>query len=273
MKKLFLLAPLMLAATPAAAADLAYKAPSVVAPLPEAWTWEGFYMGLQAGYGFGSTGEAELSPFAFPGLITAFTPAGQPAGSSFNANGSFNDGFVGGAHIGYDWQAGNIVVGAVLDISYADLGDEQRAFSRSPADYVVSRELDFLATLRARLGYAFNERFLVYATGGLAYGDVDISYRQGSASPAAFTTQGGQDSDFGYTVGGGVETRFTQNISFSVEYLYTNLGGNDFQANLNNGPFGGAGGAPGSSPTGTVLTGSDDDFDFHTVSAKIAYRF
>ncbi len=275
MKRILLGLAASMAASTAMAADVIYNEP---APMPvdvvSTMSWAGFYAGIQAGYGFGDSGQVRLAPFEFPGLITAFTPAGEAAGSSFNANGDFDDGFVGGVHIGYDWQAGNIVYGAILDINYTDLSDEQRAFSRSPAEYVITRELDYLVTLRGRLGYAFNENFLGYVTGGLAYGDVDFNYRQGILSPATtVTTRGGQDNDFGYTVGGGIEARLTQNWSIGLEYLYTDLGDNDFQANLQGGPFGGAGGAAGSNPDGTILTGSDRDFDFHTISAKLSYRF
>lgn len=272
MNRLTLALPAIMLAIPAYAADPVYSEPAPMAEAPVASTWTGFYAGVQGGYGFGETGQIQLNPFVNPALIAAFTPQGQPNGSSFNANGDFNDGFVGGAHIGYDWQAGNIVFGGILDVSYTDLGDEQRAFSRSPAEYIIERELDFLATLRARIGYAFGDRFLAYGTGGLAYGNVDLSYRQGILSPGTPTPFGDQDSDFGYTVGGGVEARVTQNWSVGLEYLYTNLGGNDFGANLvntvaNTGPFGNAGTA------GTNLTGTDDDFDFHTIQLKLSYRF
>jgi outer membrane immunogenic protein len=275
MKRILLGLAATFAASSAMAADVIYNEP---APVPmdvvSTMSWAGFYAGIQAGYGFGDTGQVQLSPFTFGPLITAFTPPGAVAGSSFNANGDFEDGFVGGVHIGYDWQAGNIVYGAILDVNYTDIGDEQRAFSRSPAEYVISRELDYLATLRGRLGYAFSENFLGYVTGGVAYGDVDFSYRQGAASPAStIATSGGQDNDFGYTVGGGVEARLTQNWSIGLEYLYTDLGDNDFAVNLQGGPFGGAGGAAGSNPGGTTLTGTDRDFDFHTISAKLSYRF
>jgi len=276
-KKLLLAASTAAFAMPAFAADVVMEEPPVpaVIEVPASTGWSGVYIGLQAGYGFGDDGQVELDPFTFPGLIGAFTPAGDAAGSSFNGNGDFDDGFVGGAHVGFDQQYGQIVVGGILDINYTDLSDEQRAFSRSPAEYVIERELDYLATLRARLGYSFaNDRFLAYATGGVAYGEVDFNYRQGAASPATtVSTSGGQDSDFGYTVGGGVEMRMTQQISFGLEYLYTDLGDNDFNANLQGGPFGGAGGAAGSNADGTNLTGSDEDFDFHTVTAKISYRF
>ncbi len=276
MKKLAILLPALMLPGAASAADMVMSAPAMqpTMNLPAVVDWSGFYAGIQAGYGFGSTGQIQLSPFTFGNLITAFTPAGAPSGSSFNGDGSFSDGFIGGAHIGYDSQAGNLVYGALLDLSYVDLSDEQRAFSRSPAPYIITRDLDFLATLRGRVGYTFGENFLGYVTGGLAYGDVDFSYRQGALSPATtISTSGGQNNNFGYTVGGGVEARLTQNWSFGVEYLYTNLGGNDFAVNLQGGPFGGTGGQPGSNADGTNLTGTDRNFDFHTISAKISYRF
>lgn len=273
MKRILIGLAATFAASSAMAADVIYSEP---APMPmgmvSSMSWAGFYAGIQAGYGFGSTGQIQLDPFTFGPLVTAFTPPGAAPGSSFNANGDFDNGFVGGVHIGYDWQAGNIVYGAILDINYTDLGDEQRAFSRTPAEYVISRDLDYLATLRGRLGYAFSDNLLGYVTGGLAYGDVDFSYRQ-PGSAATFTTSGGQRNDFGYTVGGGVEARVTQNWSVGLEYLYTDLGRNDFRADLQGGPFGGAGGAAGSNPGGTTLTGTDSRFDFHTVTAKISYRF
>ncbi|HEV7254183.1 MAG TPA: outer membrane beta-barrel protein [Mesorhizobium sp.] len=235
--------------------------------------WTGFYAGIQLGGAFGDTDELELDPFTFPGLVTAFTPPGEPAGSSFNAAGDFDGSAVGGVHIGYDHQfANNIVLGGILDVSYYDISDRQKAFSRTPAIYQIERELDYLVTARARLGYVFHPRVMGYVTGGLAFGEVDFNYSQ-PGSTASFTTSGDQDSDFGYTVGAGVEGLVTERISLGVEYLYTNLGDNDFQANLTGGPFGGPGGFPGSNPDGTTLTGGDEDFDFHTVQLRLSYRF
>lgn len=257
------------AGSTAMAADVIYQEP---APVPmnvvSAVSWEGFYAGVQAGYGFGSAGNVSISPFTFDPLIAAFTPLGEPDGSSVARGGSFSDGFVGGAHIGYDWQRGNIVFGGVLDINYTDVSSVESVFSRSPAEYTFVRDLNYLATLRARIGYTFaDNRWLAYVTGGGAYGDFDIDYIQGAASPATFTTSGDTDS-FGYTVGGGVETMLTDNLSFGIEYLYTRLS-NDFQANLTGGPFGGPGSA--NPADGTTLEPSD--FDFHTITAKISYRF
>ena len=59
---------------------------------------------------------------------------------------------------------------------------------------------------------------------------------------------------------------FTDKISIGLEYLYVNMGGNDFNANLTGGPFSSA--AP-----STNATGSDEDFDFGTLQLRVSYRF
>ena len=80
------------------------------------------------------------------------------------------------------------------------------------------------------------------------------------------TTRGGQDNNFGYAVGAGIETRVTSNISVGLEYLYVNMGGNDFEAELTGGPFSAV-------ETSTIASGSDNDFDFNVIQAKVSYRF
>lgn len=259
-KKLLLAASTAALTFPAFAADVVMEEPPAptVMEVPASTGWSGVYVGLQAGYAFGEDdGVFELSPFT-PGLATAFGPG---------FSGDFDDGFIGGAHVGYDWQVNQLVFGAILDVTYADIGDSQSGFSTTPAFYTIERDMDWLITARARLGYAINDNFLVYGTGGVAFADVDYNFS--SNTPAAFSTSGGGD-DFGYTVGGGVEMKATQNISFGLEYLYTNLGDNDFAVDLSQNPATGAGGVFGAS---TIGTGSDDDFDFHTIQAKISYRF
>lgn len=253
-KKILLSLPVavsLLVASSATAADLTPMAAPAEAMTPVS-DWTGFYAGVQLGAGFGDTGTFALSPFT-PALQTAFSPG---------FSGDFDNGMVGGAHIGYDWQMGRIVTGAVLDFNFTDIGDEQVGRSRTPATYTIGRDLNNLTTLRGRLGYLATDDLLFYATGGAAYGDVKFSYSQ-PGSAAVTTTSGGQDHDIGYTVGAGVEAKLSEKVSLGAEYLYTNLGGNDFRANLVGGPFG----------AGTTGSGTSNDFDFHTVQVKLSYRF
>lgn len=249
------------------AASGAYAADAIVDVPPAVGEWTGFYAGVQIGGAFGSDPDGiELDPLT-PTLATAFSPNAAVPDAGFS--GDFDNGVIGGLHIGYDQQFDNIVFGGIVDVSFTDIGDFQRGRSRTPANYDFERELDVLATARLRLGYAFG-RVLPYVTGGLAYGDVDSSYEDTSA--ALIQGQSEDDDNFGYTVGGGVEALVTEKISIGVEYLYTDLGDVGVTTNLAGGgangmAFGAIGGP------GTNLSGEDEDFDFHSVQVKLSYRF
>lgn len=244
----------MIAAAPAFAADAIYDP----APLPSVETvdparWDGFYAGIQLGGAFDpNTGVLALSANPSPPPFAAF-------GSNYY--GSFDSGFTGGVHAGYDWQFGNFVIGGIADISAIDAEEVQGADSSTPAFYREVRSLDYYGTLRGRLGATLFDRGLFYAHGGLAYGQVD--YRFSSNTPATVTTAGGNDGHFGYVVGTGMEALLTDHISFGVEYQYVNLGDSDFTTTLSGGPFG----------AGVDARGTEDDFDFHVVQMKLSYRF
>ncbi len=238
-------------------------APSVTysAPEPE-MTWTGWYAGIQVGMAFNSGDEGELEFDSGPDgnygdTIGAFGD---------NLKGDFDKGFTGGLFAGYDHQFGKFVLGGLVDVNFADIGQRQSGYSSTPAFYHDQREIDLMATGRIKLGYAINDRFLAYVTGGLAYASVDYDYV--TNTPAAVASRGGDDNQFGYVIGLGVEGRITSHISIGLEYLYTNLGDSDFETNLS-GPAAFSP-TPGSS---TDSRGEDRDFDFHMIQAKLTYRF
>lgn len=114
MKKLatYLIAAVGLIGTPTFAADMAVKAP----PPPPApvYSWTGFYVGLNAGYGWGEPS------YNFDGD----NGAGREWLFLLNStSGSFDtSGFVGGGQIGYNWQINQTwVAGLETDINYADV--------------------------------------------------------------------------------------------------------------------------------------------------------
>lgn len=264
MKKLLLASGAFVALSSAAyAADLpVYTAePAYVAPV--AYSWTGFNVGAHAGYSFGDSGASRLvfdtdldGSFDDTVLTGGGADAFAPGFSS-----DFDDGFHGGITVGYDQQFGNFVFGLALDLSYTDVSDSVTGFSVTPAFYTFEREIDFTANARLRGGYAF-DRFLVYATGGLAYANVDHSFS--TNSPSILEEVRGGDSDaWGYTIGAGFEALVTERISVGLEYLYTDLDVDSQTARFSGGAFG----------AGTDMRPNDDDFDFHTVRAKIAYRF
>lgn len=221
------------------AADLPRRqAAPVFTPVP-VFTWTGFYIGVNAGYGFANSDTNN----------SVFLPAGSVVGSAgtngtivFNDNNDDDDGgFVGGGQIGFNYQVGTFVFGVETDFQYADLGGNRGRSSNqgytffgtpglafAPPAATVSRNgtasLESFGTVRGRLGVAF-DRALLYATGGFAYG-----FSDGGDEFCGFFNggcNGGDDTRFGYTVGGGLEYAFTNNVTAKIEGLYVNLDEND----------------------------------------------
>jgi outer membrane immunogenic protein len=179
-------AALLVAPIAARAADFprsSYKAPEYVAP----FSWTGFYVGLNAGYGWGNS----------------------------NWSGSGDDfqvapkGFMGGGTLGYNWQTGAFVLGLEGDIDYMNLK------GTAPSEFCATCTFKdtWLGTLRGRVGYSF-DRWLPYLTAGAAYGNVYMATNNGSATG---TKQG-------WTAGAGVEYAFAGAWSAKLEYLYVDLG-------------------------------------------------
>jgi outer membrane immunogenic protein len=175
------------AALPAQAADLPrgmpYKAPAYVAQ----YNWTGFYLGINGG---GAFGDSDWNGFAV---------ANSPTGGLI------------GLTAGYNWQgAGNPwVFGLEGDIAWTDIKD-----SAVCAGLNCQTRNNWLGTVRGRIGYAF-DRFLPYATGGIAFGDVE-------ANRTGFT--GADDTNVGWTIGAGIEGVIAGNWTAKVEYLYADLG-------------------------------------------------
>lgn len=89
-----------------------------------------------------------------------------------------------------------------------------------------SEQIDWFGTLRAKLGFALNN-WLLYGTGGLAYGRVATS---GcicfGAIPAGLVNFNGSNSttNVGWAVGAGLNYGLTSNWIVGIEYLYVDLG-------------------------------------------------
>ena len=185
------------AAGAASAADLPRRsAPRVddyAAPVP-VFTWTGFYLGLNAGYGWGSFTNGSEQLF------------GKPSG------------FAGGVTGGFNWQATqNFVLGLEGDIDLTGISNK----SQLPFfGFNGGGKLTSLATIRARAGFAA-DRALLYLTGGVAMGSVNVNVSDWRAVPFF-----GNASTFsaGWALGAGIEYAFTDRISGKAEYLFTSLG-------------------------------------------------
>jgi outer membrane immunogenic protein len=200
MKKLLGLAlagALSVAVLPAVAADYAVKAPP-----PPIWTWTGFYIGVQAGAGWGRT-EWDRNP--------------GPSGTWIGTGGT-----VGGT-IGANWQAPGSpwVLGIEGDWSWSNISPGSSAFagfaSCTGAGIQCQTRADWIATIRGRIGHA-NGPLLFYLTGGAAFASL-----HSFTNPASVIT-GVTSTETGWAVGGGLEGMLGGGWSLKAEYIYVHFG-------------------------------------------------
>lgn len=253
----------------AVAADLPSRkyapvAPIIVAP---AFTWTGFYVGLNAGYGFSDSqiGRVALRNDAGPGYAAWATDDGSFSQWSNKRSGSF----VGGGQIGYNYQIDAMVIGLEADINYADISSERSGFNRGRGYYdsesiVAKSSVNWFGTLRARVGALVNDRLLIFATGGLAFGGVEVSGRYIYGDGRTDRGIGGKRSSTrtGWTLGAGLEYAITDNLTLKGEYAYVDLGSKTHRfsenyQNLNN----------------IYYTSARDEAHFHVIRAGLNYRF
>ncbi|MCP4619067.1 MAG: porin family protein [Bradyrhizobium sp.] len=230
MKKLLLgLSALVISAASASAADLAAR-PYVKAPPPAPiMSWTGFYAGINGGGAWTDGGTS----MTYSDLANIGNTNNAYAPSTVNASAS---GGFGGVHAGYNWQfSPNWVIGIEGDWDWTNLkaNGTNRLNTATVGTLLTDNafletKINWLASVRGRLGYASNN-WLLYATGGVAFGDFDFNAAvHCTAVPASFCTPTGQDiratgfSDtrVGGVVGGGFEFKPASNWTFGVEYLY-----------------------------------------------------
>ncbi len=198
------------------AADLPSRAPPpVYVPPAPIFTWTGIYVGGQIGYAWG----------------TSNTNLGDNFGdyTSFSSN---NSGVIGGAHVGYNLQLSQFVIGLEGDIDGSSLsktvsGDPLiGAYTAFPTfvPTTISANLGVQGSIRGRVGYAW-DRVLLYATGGVAFGGFNGSISTPYGYDSTSTTR------VGWTAGGGLEYAVTNNWSIRAEYRYTQFGHSTVYAN------------------------------------------
>lgn len=226
----------------ARAADLPVKAP-VALPV---YSWSGFYVGGNAGYGWRGN-RATTFDQADP-LVRLVTCGGTLGGTCAPPTSSDLSGGVFGFQAGYNWQfASRWLLGVETDINFTSIrGSATSATYRIglvTAQNNVEQGIDWFGTVRARLGFLATDRLLVYGTGGFAYAQVaegttltalteQGAFGLGSAygcqaitnsAPTCFVGSSSRTAT-GWTAGGGVEYALWDNFTLKAEYLYVNLG-------------------------------------------------
>ena len=259
-------------------AALVIAGPALAAPppLPQPISWSGFYLGLNAGYGFGSSSDVTVSAVPSVTIQSAtgtVTTTGIAAANSGVPNVA-QRGFLGGGQIGYNhlWRP-NVVVGIEADLqgaairgsgSYSGIGVDTNGNFFVPGVFspvgiltttgfgTVTARVNWLGTLRGRIGYLIMPTMLLYATGGLSIGGVEASLTTAASTSAVtdpnapiFIPRGFQGTIVGagvpgnasatragWNIGGGTEWMFSPSWSVKAEAFYYNLGSQTVTAKL-----------------------------------------
>jgi outer membrane immunogenic protein len=263
MKKALFIIAAVLSPGAASAADMAVKAP-VVAPVP-VYNWTGFYVGVHGG-GSWTDGGSDFDP-QFNGVtnIAAWNRSPEVFGLS-------HSGAVAGVHAGYNWQAAPmLVVGIEGDWSWTDNNTSSTVNTRTaggvpfvPASpSTMSRNLDWLASIRGRLGFLATPNLLLYGTAGAAFGHTKYNATLSSVPPGTvWAVSFDDDSRVGWVAGGGGEWALTSNWLLRAEYLFYRLPGASAVAtgNPNNFP-------------GFTIRYNWHDFDVNVVRVGVSYKF
>jgi outer membrane immunogenic protein len=201
----------------------AYDAMASVPGPSSLYSWTGFYVGGNVGYGFGNDLIAQTA-FEASGTFTS-EPNGHLAPK----------GVVGGVQLGYNWQGGrNWLVGFEADLQGSAQTDTACgplicALQTSPVQttefITVQHQLDYFGTVRGRVG-AINDNVLYYVTGGAAFGHVKQTVKENISANATplFNTGSSRADMIGWVIGGGVEAALWGGWTAKAEYLYMDLG-------------------------------------------------
>jgi outer membrane immunogenic protein len=201
----------------ASAADMPVKSRPYVEA--QVFSWSGFYLGLHAGYGWGSNNWKSLGfiqdPTADSGLLKPKT-----------------DGVLGGIQLGANYQLASWVFGIEADMAFIHAKGSANGplFSLGlpvpgPVATATS-QIEWLALFTGRAGYAF-DRTLFYVKGGVAAAGTkdNFTLSLATSAPPQFIDFGTRNNtQVGWTIGGGIEHAFAPNWSAKIEYNYVDLG-------------------------------------------------
>jgi outer membrane immunogenic protein len=163
------------------------------------YNWSGLYFGGSLGGAWGD------SSFVFAN--------GNPADPNPV---DFDGSFAGGAHLGFQHQWGNFVLGVETSVLLTDLNGTSTC--PNPA-FACSVETDWIWMIGPRVGYAMNN-WLFYGTGGYALGSLDS---QTTTIATGVQFDSGHERHGGWYLGGGIEWGITRNLSLGVEYKHIEL--------------------------------------------------
>ncbi|MGQ0683783.1 outer membrane protein [Bradyrhizobium sp.] len=187
------------------AVDPSYPA---VRPVPGN-DWTGGYIGVQGGYGWGST----------------------QWGDGFGApNPDFRtDGWLAGGTIGANAQAGSFVFGVEGEILGTGIKGSLSATGPGPGvatqTSILNSRIDWLALATARAGFVAGSNLLLYGKGGVAIAQEAHTLDLSTTGPTTAASLSGKAIHSGVVAGAGAEYAFAPNWSVKAEYDYVRMFG------------------------------------------------
>ena len=199
-------------------------------PYAAPYIWTGAYVGAFLGAAWTN---ADTHNTANPGVQVGLFKGGLADGGLPSSVSQDSAAFTGGVVVGYNFQNGSIVYGIEADISALGHDESSSVTTHTGFNPILTTttetRVDWLGTLRARIGMLTTPNTLAYLTGGLAFGNVDASTTivipaGGCVANAYCSVGSASEVRFGWTIGGGLEHAFSRGWSLKAEYLYFNLG-------------------------------------------------
>jgi outer membrane immunogenic protein len=169
---------------------------------PIAHPWSSCFAGLGVAYGQNHTD------------ITSVNKPGANFGSETD------QGVLGGVSLGCDHQIGSWVIGIGSELNFGGL-DGSHPIPTFPT-FIYKNSVPWLVTETLRGGYAITNDLLVYARGGAAWTENDITVD--FTVPRTGLSESATDSRMGWTLGAGSEYRFLDHWFAFVEYNYSDFG-------------------------------------------------
>jgi len=224
-------------ATPALAADLAPQPVEPVAPVIPPFTWTGFYLGAQLGWGETST-EYKAGAATADATSVVVLPT------------ITKNGVMGGLFAGYNYQINQFVLGAEVDGDFLIVGKER--YAAATGDFITAHTT-WLGSARLRVGYAI-DRLLLYGTGGVAFAGADST-----VTGTGYSYGFGNSTRVGWTLGAGAEYAFTDHWIGGLEYRYTRFSSENYTYPVANRSLG--------------IVGFSQQPSVNQVLARISYKF
>ena len=212
------------------------RAPQQAAPQQQASNWSGGQAGGSNGASSVNNSFVEPGAFNYAPVSPGFGICGSSCYQTPFSFSGHKTSYIIGAFLGYRWQVGMWVVGVEGDINWQK-GETSHAQNTPPPWlsyelFTGSQKQGADGSIRGRLGYLVTPWTLLYATGGLAIGQVSGSFSYAGCTTATCSTFGTNvvgaaswsDTRVGGTVGAGAETQVWTGVKARLEYRYTDYG-------------------------------------------------